>query len=123
MAWRCADEPHRAVLVVDHVADAAATSDLVLSLLHVAAVVPVRGQVAAEPVLTVVAGSTRGSVRKVSRQRRVFGRAWRHTSSQPAAAALVPNRTSHWPAGGGAGTRSPRRGLTRGPRLARSHPR
>lgn len=57
MAWRCVSEPHRAVLVVDHVADAAATSDLVLSLLQVAAVVPVRGQVAAEPVLTVVAGS------------------------------------------------------------------
>src|SRR6266849_3684729 len=46
MAWRCVGEPHRAVLVVDHVADAAATSDLVFPLLQVAAVVPVRGQVA-----------------------------------------------------------------------------
>ena len=33
MAWRCVDEPHRAVQVVDHVADAAATSDLVFPLL------------------------------------------------------------------------------------------
>src|SRR5713101_2650282 len=57
MAWRCVGEPHRAVLVVDHVADAAATSDLVFPLLQVAAVVPVRGQVAAETVLAVVAGS------------------------------------------------------------------
>jgi hypothetical protein len=57
MAWRCEDEPHRAVLVVDHVADATATSDLIFPLLQVAAVMPVRGQIAAETVLAVVAGS------------------------------------------------------------------
>jgi hypothetical protein len=45
------------VLVVDHVADAAAASDLVFPLLQVAAIVAVRGQVAAKTVLAVVAGS------------------------------------------------------------------
>ena len=57
MVWRCVDEPHRAVLVVDHVADAAATNDLIFPLLQVAGVVLVGGQVAAETVLAVVAGS------------------------------------------------------------------
>jgi hypothetical protein len=54
----------------------------------------------------------RGSERRISRHRRVFASAWRHNCSQPAAASLVPNRTSHWSLGGGTVTRSPRRGLT-----------
>jgi hypothetical protein len=57
-----------------------------------------------------------------SRHRRVFAIAWRHSSSQPVAASLVPKRTSHWPPGGATVTRSPRRGLTRSPQPAQSPP-
>ena len=54
MARGCVDQPHRPVVIVDDVADAAAAGDLVLPLLHIAAVVPVGGQVTPEPVLAVV---------------------------------------------------------------------
>ena len=54
MARGCADQPYRPVVVVDDVADAAAAGHFVLPWLHIAAVVPAGGQVAAEPVLAVV---------------------------------------------------------------------
>jgi hypothetical protein len=55
----------------------------------------VPGQLAAKPVLAVMIRADRGSERRISRQRRVFASAWRHNCSEPAAASLVPNRTSH----------------------------
>lgn len=110
---RGVDQPDGVFVVIDGVADAAAAGYLVFPLFHVTAVVPVPCQVAAEPMLAVVVCPDRGSARRISRQRRVFASAWRHSSSQPAAASLEPNRTSYWPSGGGTVTRSPRRGLTR----------
>ena len=54
MARGCIDQPHCPVAVIYDVADAAAAGHLVLPLLHIAAVVPMGGQVTAEPVLTVM---------------------------------------------------------------------
>jgi hypothetical protein len=54
MSRRRVDHPHCAVVVVDHVPYAAATGDLVLPLLEIAAVVPVSREITAKSVLSLV---------------------------------------------------------------------
>ena len=48
--------------------------------------------------------------------------AYRHSSSQPVTASLLPNRTAYWLGGGGTVTRSPRLGLKRVPWPDRNRP-
>jgi hypothetical protein len=57
MAWGCVNNPDYAVVIVDHVADASATRDLVLPLFEVTTVVPVRCEISAESVLALVVGA------------------------------------------------------------------
>ncbi|CNE93611.1 Uncharacterised protein [Mycobacterium tuberculosis] len=57
MAWGCVNDPDCAVVIVDHVADASATRDLVLPLFEVTTVVSVHCEISAESVLALVVGA------------------------------------------------------------------
>jgi hypothetical protein len=55
MTWRRIDQPDCAAPVVHYVANAAAARDLIFPLFKITTIVAMRGQLAAEPMLPVVA--------------------------------------------------------------------
>jgi hypothetical protein len=57
VARRCIDDPDFSVVIADQVAYAPAACDFVLPLFEVPAVVPVRCEISAEPVLSLVVGT------------------------------------------------------------------